>query len=88
MSEFFTGLHESLQAGMDGLYSLVQQVPLVGIWYTTVVRFVLPVLGLLILVSAIRSLLSVKHTAEVWAYLNFPSDQSLTTPPFRAPTPR
>lgn len=75
MSEFFTGLHESLQAGMDGLYSLAQQVPLVGIWYTTVVRFVLPVLGLLILVSAIRSLLSVKHTAEVWAYLNFPSDQ-------------
>lgn len=75
MSEFFTGLHEALQAGMDGLYGLVQQVPLVGVWYTTVVRFVLPVLGLLILVSAIRSLLSVKHTAEVWAYLHFSGDQ-------------
>ncbi len=75
MSEFLTGLHESLQAGMDGLYSFVQQMPLVGVWYTSVVRFVLPVLGLLILVSAIRSLLSVKHTAEVWGYLNFSGEQ-------------
>mgnify|MGYP002799545989 FL=1 len=56
---------------MDSLYGLSQQFPAASAWYTTVVRFVLPVLGLLILLTAIRSLLSVKHTAEVWAYLNF-----------------
>ena len=75
MSEFFTGFHDAMQAGMDSLYQFVQQVPMVGMWYTTVIRFVLPVLGLLILVTAIRSLLSVKHTAEVWAYLNFSGQQ-------------
>ena len=72
MTETFTGVSGALQAGMDSLYSLSQQFPKISAWYTTVVRFVLPVLGLLILVTAIRSL-SVKHTAEVWAYLNFPA---------------
>ena len=71
MSETLTGFNQALQAGMDSLYGLSQQFPAASAWYTTVVRFVLPVLGLLILLTAIRSLLSVKHTAEVWAYLNF-----------------
>ena len=71
MTETFTGVSGALQAGMDSLYSLSQQFPEISAWYTTVIRFVLPVLGLLILLTAIRSLLSVKHTAEVWAYLNF-----------------
>ena len=56
MTEFFTGFHDAMQAGMDSLYQFVQQVPMVGMWYTTVIRFVLPVLGLLILVTAIRAL--------------------------------
>jgi len=68
LTETFTGVSGALQAGMDSLYSLSQQFPKISAWYTTVIRFVLPVLGLLILLTAIRS---VKHTAEVWAYLNF-----------------
>lgn len=75
MSELFSGFSQALQTGMDNLYAITQQMPGVGLWFTTVVRFVLPVLGLLVLLSAIRSLLSVKHTAEVWAYLNFEGEQ-------------
>lgn len=66
-----------LQTGMDALAGLVAQNPVVGVWYTTVIRFVLPVLSLMILLTAIRSLLAVKHTAEVWAYLTFPGGRRI-----------
>lgn len=77
MSDNFSTFHTLLQNGMDALTALVSQNPLVGVWYTTVIRFVLPVLGLMILVAAIRSLLAVKHTAEVWAYLTFPGGKRI-----------
>lgn len=77
LSEALSNFSALLQSGMDALTALVRQNPLVGVWYTTVVRFVLPVLGLMILVTAIRSLLSVKHTAEVWAYLCFPGGRRI-----------
>jgi len=41
-------------------------------WFTTGVRFVFPVLALLILLRVIRSLLTVPCEPEVWAYLTLP----------------
>lgn len=58
---------------MDQLTDWLASNPMFGAWYTTVVRFVFPVLALLILIRAIRSLLAVPHLSEVWAYLNLPS---------------
>lgn len=42
-------------------------------WYTAVTRLVFPVLSILILVRAIRSLLRIPHTPEVWAQLSLPN---------------
>ena len=44
-----------------------------GAWYTVFSRFVFPILTLLILIRAIRSLLTVPHLPEVWAYLTLPN---------------
>lgn len=46
---------------------------LVSHWYTATVRFLFPVLALLILARSIRSLLNVPHTPEVWACLSLPN---------------
>ena len=45
-------------------------------WYTAVVRFLFPVLAILILIRSIRSLLTVPHVPEVWAYLTLPNGLS------------
>ena len=42
-------------------------------WFTTAVRFLFPVLALLILIRTIRSLLTVPCLPEVWAYLTLPN---------------
>lgn len=42
-------------------------------WFTTGVRFLFPVLALLILIRVIRSLLTVPCEPEVWAYLTLPN---------------
>lgn len=47
--------------------------PVACAWYTSAVRFMFPVLALLILIRTIRSLLTVPHLPEVWAYLNLPN---------------
>ena len=49
-------------------------------WFTSIVRFVFPVLALLILIRTIRSLLRVPCLPEVWAYLTLPNgaNQPLT----------
>lgn len=67
----------ALQAVLDGFTGLSSEFPLFGVWYTTVIRFVLPVLALLILLTAIRSLLAVKHLPETWAYLSLPNGERL-----------
>lgn len=51
----------ALQAALDGFTGFAASFPLFGVWYTTVIRFVLPVLALLILLTAIRSLIAVRH---------------------------
>ena len=67
----------ALQAVLDGFTGLSSEFPLFGVWYTTVIRFVLPVLALLILLTAIRSLLAVKHLPETWAYLSLPNGERI-----------
>ncbi|MDO4270660.1 MAG: FtsW/RodA/SpoVE family cell cycle protein [Eubacteriales bacterium] len=62
-------MNDALQRLMDTLGGFLAENPLVGAWYTTVVRFVFPILALMILVGAIRSLWKVKHPDEVWGYL-------------------
>ena len=62
-------MKDALQHALDVLSGFRAENPLVGAWYTTVVRFVFPLLALMILVGAIRSLWKVKHPDEVWGYL-------------------
>ncbi|WP_341480921.1 FtsW/RodA/SpoVE family cell cycle protein [Lawsonibacter celer] len=64
------------QTLMDHLSGLLAANPMFGAWYTTIVRFVFPVLALLILIRTIRSLLTVPHVPEVWAYLTLPNGAS------------
>lgn len=61
------------QALMDQLTAFLAAYGVVAAWYTTVARFLFPVLALLILVRSIRSLLTVPHLPEVWAYLALPN---------------
>ncbi len=61
------------QAIMEQLTALLAAYPVAAGWYTTVARFVFPVLALIILVRSIRSLLTVPHLPEVWGYLSLPN---------------
>ncbi len=45
-------------------------------WYTALVRFLFPILALLVLVRAIRGLLRVPHTPEQWGQLSLPGGGS------------
>ena len=45
---------DALQRLLDALTGFLAENPLVGAWYTTAVRFVFPLLALMILVGAIR----------------------------------
>lgn len=60
---------DALQRLLDMITGFLAENPLVGAWYTTVARFAFPILALMILVGAIRSLWKVKHPDEVWGYL-------------------
>lgn len=60
-----------LQSGMNGLTAVLSEHP--GFWYTAVVRIVFPVLAILILSRAVRSLLKIPHTPEVWGQLSLPN---------------
>ena len=51
--------------------------PLAAGWYTAIVRLLFPVLSALILVRAIRSLLRIPHTPEIWAQLSLPNGSGI-----------
>ena len=51
--------------------------PLITGWYTAITRLLFPALSALILVRAIRSLLRIPHTPEVWAQLSLPGGGSI-----------
>lgn len=55
------------------LQTILAQVPLAGVWYTALVRLALPLLAVLILYRAVRSLLRIPHAPEVWAQLSLPN---------------
>ena len=61
------------QQWMDALTGWLAANPQLCGWFTSIVRFVFPVLALLILIRSIRSLLTVPHLPEVWAYLTLPN---------------
>ena len=67
----------ALQTALDAITGVAAAYPVFGIWYTTIIRFVLPVLALLILLSVIRSLLAVQHLPETWAYLSLPNGERI-----------
>lgn len=58
---------------MSGFYEFWAAHAQAAAWYTAVVRFLFPVLAALILVRAIRSLLTIPHTPETWAQLSLPN---------------
>ena len=62
-----------LQALLDRVGALLAAYPLVGEWYGTFVRFLFPVLAFVILYRAVRSLLRIPHTPEIWGQLSLPN---------------
>ncbi len=62
-----------LQTLLDGITTLLTAHPLVGTWYTAFVRFLFPVLAVLILWRAVKSLLKIPHTLETWGQLSLPN---------------
>lgn len=70
------GILSAPQALMDQLTGFLGAYPAAAAWYTAIVRFVFPVLAVLLLVRTIRSLLTVPHVPEVWAYLSLPGGAS------------
>ena len=61
---------------MEPIIGLLAANPVAAEWYTAVVRFLFPILAALLLVRTIRSLLTVPHVPEVWAYLSLPGGAS------------
>jgi cell division protein FtsW len=68
-----TAIQGALQGMLDQLTALLAAHPLAGEWYSAIVRFLFPVLALLILLRAIRSLLRVPHVPEIWGQLSLPN---------------
>jgi len=64
---------QGLQMMLDKLTAFLAEYPLVGAWYMAVVRFLFPVLAVLILFRAVRSLLKIPHTPEIWGQLSLPN---------------
>ncbi len=65
------------QALLDMVCGLLAEYPLAGVWYTAFVRFLFPVLAVLILWRAVRSLLRIPHTPETWGLLSLPNGTSI-----------
>ena len=64
---------QPLQELLNALTVLLSAYPLVGEGYTAFVRFLFPALAVLILGRAVRSLLRIPHTPEIWGQLSLPN---------------
>ena len=62
-----------MQAALDTVTALLAENPMVGAWYTAIVRWLFPVLAILILYRAVKSLLRSPHTPETWGQLSLPN---------------
>ena len=58
---------------MDTVTGFLEAYPMAVEWYTAFVRFLFPVLAVLILYRAVRSLLKIPHTPETWGQLSLPN---------------
>lgn len=70
-------LFAPLQAALHILTAFLSSHPLLGEWFMAFVRFLFPVLAIFILSRAIRSLLKIPHTPEIWAQLSLPNGAPL-----------
>lgn len=61
------------QALVDTVCLLLERWPMAGQWYMAFIRFVFPVLAILIVFRAVRSLLRIPHTPETWGQLSLPN---------------
>ena len=66
-------MNEALRQAMAEIAGFLAAHPAVGNWYTAIVRFLFPVLAILILLRAVRSLLRLPTTPETWAQLSLPN---------------
>ncbi|MEG1683385.1 MAG: FtsW/RodA/SpoVE family cell cycle protein [Oscillospiraceae bacterium] len=62
-----------LETIFSGFVGFLTAYPDVGDWYTTVTRFIFPLLALLILLRAVFALLNIPHTPETWGQLSLPN---------------
>ena len=67
----------ALQGAMDALTAFLASYAPAAAWYTAIVRFLFPVLAVLILFRAIRALLRIPHTPETWGQLSLPNGVSI-----------
>ena len=73
----------AFQTMLDALTSFLEAYPLAVEWYTAFVRFLFPVLAVLILYRAVRSLLKLPHTPETWGQLSLPNGTPSAQPGLR-----
>ena len=66
-------MNEALRQAMAEIAGFLAARPAVGNWYTAIARFIFPVLAVLILLRAVRSLLRLPTTPETWAQLSLPN---------------
>ena len=62
-----------LRAPLNALTAFLSKYPLTGEWYMAFVRFLFPVLAFFVLYRAIRSLMRIPHTPEIWGQLSLPN---------------
>lgn len=65
-------LFPSIQEWLEQSWTFLQSTSVSGTWYTSIIRWIMPILALAILASSIRSLLRVKYPAEIWGYVSLP----------------
>lgn len=66
-----------VQSALDAVTAALAAVPMAGAWFSAVVRFLFPMLAILILFRAIRGLMRIPHTPETWAQLSLPNGTAL-----------
>ncbi len=66
-------LMSGLQTAMGTVTAFFAAHPMAVEWYTAFVRFLFPVLAILILYRAVRSLLKIPNTPETWGQLSLPN---------------
>ena len=62
---------------VERVLTILAEHPMIGIWYTSIVRLLFPALSVFILFRAIRSLLRIPHAPETWGQLSLPNGSSI-----------